>query len=1386
MMYADSRIEGVAFSLKTDADTLKEGAVLIKSNAQMKGQQPVDGGIFDKRMGVAVHGVGMICRICMNDKRLCTGHPGTYKLPIPVFNTAANSRILHWLNVVCHECGNYPVKFEAPMTLERLHSKLNKSSATKSGKAVEPVICIHCKTIMPNVINHSESQYKKVLFTKRTRTDSGLVPENINAEYAEKVFSRMRPDQHLALGELDHPLAFIINYLQIPSVVCRPPIMSSAKKSSNDLTSFISNLITHGMAVSSEVKKEKRLELERKFAMFVLDYTYKSGEADSSTSLFAALKSKKGIFRGLIMSKTTEAACRAVIVCDDMVPPNVVVIPRRFAQANTVPVRVRSFNIERLAKLVLNGSEYPGVSSVVRDGVEQRITEGFQLQLGDIVKRHVIAGDCGIIGRNPTLSDKCKGNVYVLIDYDLKSSTLRINVSAVGMFGGDFDGDQMSIKFLESPAARIECNMVMGIGRDLQYIKSGAPILGQVQDAILGVALLTYSNVRMTRRMAMHLMRNCQQPRELKLTNPWDGGEWKMVSGRDLISLFLPPINYKRKSKFVEATKYLAFKDLTEADGNIEIKAGRLISGVLDGSAIKESSDSIFAQIMRDYGPEAMLNCTHDIQQVAIAFLRMWGATVGLMDFVVPDKAQHALNEEEDKVIAKYLHHVELLRTGGLDPPVGMGVQRFYELCQMSNLMRGDQYDAIIFRSTEYFNMLQMVLHGSKGNMDHMRNFVAPMGIVPVAGDLLPMRLSHWRSNAYWQRCSMDPCSRGYVRNSLNTGLSPAEMMTFLAGSRFDASCRALATADTGSLNRIGNKSTESFVVDYCYSLKNGYTGKVIQLLYGDDGFHPNSLESCKIDMVFLPDADFNLKYREGQAALFELCVRTRDAVRRSLKRIHWSRPMSLINNYFRLPFNLGRIVAAETLSAGTKKRGGSAANGATLLEYVERFGEHYFGGRTPALYHKASTLMKASVLSELVPLVGRMSPETLTRILTAVSDKVRRGLVCAGLMAGVLAAQSLSEPLSQYMLDATHGSIGGGTKKDSIKTYENLGNAKPDSMFSNATMSIYPLAAQDEVAVRKLASRLEETRVVQFTTVVKTMVSGVDVLTLPEVAAYLKANPSMRPRRKASHLYFYLEFSPLIMFDKSVSMSTVCEALQNHFGDLVLLVPSAQTATTPALRVVPLFAEYNKQDLSDSYDVLRDDIMGLTAKGVAGLTHVRVKKLVRNEFTSEGLKPLQGWFIETSGVNVEGVVVYPEIDHSLTLCNIPDTNYRTHGLAACRASNITEIKQILALRQGDVHWHHFSIYADALTCTGYQTGITPKGTKAREPGNILLHAAFKSPATSFVAAANNHVFNQIRGLSAAMAAGTIPRIGTEVCDVVVNIPFVKSKGPKRVEDLFD
>lgn len=118
---------------------------------------------------------------------------------------------------------------------------------------------------------------------------------------------------------------------------------------------------------------------------------------------------------------------------------------------------------------------------------------------------------------------------------------------------------------------------------------------------------------------------------------------------------------------------------------------------------------------------------------------------------------------------------------------------------------------------------------------------VACVGQQIIAGHRVPDGFQD-RSLPHFPKKSREPPSKGFVRNSFYTGLSPTEFLFHAISGREGLVDTAVKTAETGYMQRRLMKALEDLVTHYDSSVRNA-AGGVVQFRYGDDGLDPACLE---------------------------------------------------------------------------------------------------------------------------------------------------------------------------------------------------------------------------------------------------------------------------------------------------------------------------------------------------------------------------------------------------------------------------------------------------------------------------------------------------------------------------------------------------------------
>lgn len=127
------------------------------------------------------------------------------------------------------------------------------------------------------------------------------------------------------------------------------------------------------------------------------------------------------------------------------------------------------------------------------------------------------------------------------------------------------------------------------------------------------------------------------------------------------------------------------------------------------------------------------------------------------------------------------------------------------------------------------------------GSVINVSQMVACVGQQIIAGHRVPDGFQD-RSLPHFPKKSREPPSKGFVRNSFFTGLSPTEFLFHAISGREGLVDTAVKTAETGYMQRRLMKALEDLVTHYDSSVRNA-TGGVVQFRYGDDGLDPACLE---------------------------------------------------------------------------------------------------------------------------------------------------------------------------------------------------------------------------------------------------------------------------------------------------------------------------------------------------------------------------------------------------------------------------------------------------------------------------------------------------------------------------------------------------------------
>jgi DNA-directed RNA polymerase II subunit RPB1 len=412
--------------------------------------------------------------------------------------------------------------------------------------------------------------------------------------------------------------------------------------------------------------------------------TLKSGKPIKS--IRERLVGKGGRVRGNLMGKRVDFSARSVITPDPNLMLDQLGVPRSVAMNLTVPEIVNRHNIQRLRQLCDTGAtSWPGAKMIfppIGNPIDLRYAKQSEkhLEYGYKVERHLSDGDVVIFNRQPSLHKmSMMGHRVKVLPY----STFRLNLSVTTPYNADFDGDEMNMHVPQTPEGRAEIAEIMMVPRQIVSPQKNSPVMGIVQDTLLG-------SLRFTQRdtfVSKDVMMNC-----LMWIDDWNGRlpmpailkPEPMWTGKQLFSLILPKVNVKKDSKSHRSGKYgekgpgpegqwidgPPHGAITLFDTKIVISKGELLTGIVDKPSLGVgTAGSLIHVIWLEYGPEAAKMFMSQIQRLVNYWLLQHAFTVGLGDCIATESLIDANNAliEKAKVDATRLIHKARRTPGSRD-----------------------------------------------------------------------------------------------------------------------------------------------------------------------------------------------------------------------------------------------------------------------------------------------------------------------------------------------------------------------------------------------------------------------------------------------------------------------------------------------------------------------------------------------------------------------------------------------------------------------------------------------------------------------------------------------------------------------------------------------
>lgn len=1441
-------VKYVRFSLYDEEEIRKLSAGAVLSNEQFKIAKPVPGGIYDTSMGTT--STSYNCTSCLYDSSKCLGHQGHLELNYPTMNSIMIVEIKKWLKIICHGC-SLPI-FSMNDLMKETPKNRFEQAVKMATSAKTNIKCYYCGFLQPAISKSSDTsifprmKYYDVDTYNKSNNKKFNKMEDIYPHKMYEIFSRISEQTLTFFGfnKSNAPINYIMNVIPIPPVTMRPNMRGfvGGQFKNNDISLILHGLVGKNMAIpslldmSNSTYRSNIIELNNAYTMYTKGSKAGKAEGGSSykdapaVSITSEIRTKKGLPRGCITGKTTMGVGRSVISCDPRAELDTVKVPYMFVSNLTIDAPVTVYNIEYLRKFYLSGPVYPGATILKKGGISYmlKVKNPPKLEIGDILCRHLIPGDVVLINRQPSLLYSSISGVKLEITGDKNINTIRFNPLICSLFGADFDGDQMQIYPLHSAFAINEGKTTSNISKWVQSIKSSSPECGQILDSVYGLYKLTKENVEIERFKAMQLFSNCNFIPAFP--------NKKTFTGKEIISMTLPDINYSGKTGFYKKD-YLPYYDYVPDDEKVIIKNGKMISGVFDKSTIGQGKiGSLYHQITLKYDSKETLKIIYNMQQVAIGYLSYCGFTFGISDIITNDQLNEDVLNINKQILLSANMLTDKINKGELIPPLGKTVQQFAEEQYISILRTLDVYLDPILKNIDLNNnsLFNMVNPGVKGGIANMYNIMAGIGQILINDKRIKENFAYKRASVFGMRFDTNPVYRGFIQNCYSNGLTIEEVVTNCMNARSDIVTKALSTSITGTENRTSIKNLESEIIDNTRIVRMG--NRIIQINYGEDSFDPRPLRAVNLPWVFMSDKEFDNKYhyklsnsklynklgkkvQDAYTDYFNKLSKFRDEHYKGYLKIQKLSRYEIMKDYINTPIEMNLIVddyksIQEKVQHGKSKSDmAKIANNAIecidILEqffnnigYIE-FNQTYKQQKRPIpnyirkSYSNNVGLIRTYINGFYLESID-FDVKLLNLILNEITIKLTNALIEPGTSLGILSAQSISEPLTQYMLDAQHRQ-GGGTSKAGVKRFEAVLQLKSVKKSPRNTMLLELNGdyATNEKLANVIAKKIESMKLSIFIEKTYIIFGEYGNVNHPELKqdkeifdSYERYHVSKSRPTDLLPWCIRFELKRLLIVDKGVTVDEIALSLKKLMPGL-FIVYSPVDSKNVIIRIYfesIIFKKKTKVTM-DKIIGISEKIKEFTIHGIDGIVEAKVIKLNRykiSENNDDKGKPImieKLYGIETNGTNLFGMLAIPEINHYTMNSNNVIETYEMFGIEAARTKILYQLREVIPSLVVGIR--HYTLYADTMTSIGIPTSIDKTGIRMREFENILLRISTSHPITDIKDAVNYNCISKIEGLSAPLMLGMSPIFGTTYNRIFVNEEFVKANS-SSIDDLFD
>jgi DNA-directed RNA polymerase II subunit RPB1 len=432
--------------------------------------------------------------------------------------------------------------------------------------------------------------------------------------------------------------------------------------------------------------------------------------------------------------------------------------------------------------------------------------------------------------------------------------------------------------------------------------------------------------------------------------------------------------------------------------------------------------------------------------------------------------------------------------------------------------------------------------------------------------------------------------------------------------------------------------------------------------------------------------------------------------------------------------------------------------------------------------------------------------PDWLNLIMMNVEYKIREALYTPGKNIGTIIGQTLTAPLTQYLIDAHHKGAAGGTSREGLKYFNSIVSLKELSKLGDNEKRMYiylkPKYEENQKFVTDFATYIISKPFVTFINKSQVLMEKYgEHITFPNDKKFHEELESNIGSKISSIPLYGLLFRYTLNYNlmklKNTNIIDIVHRIEKHFNGEVFCTFSTKPISGELVMCMYFHQNFNfgfnkKKIMTVNKDITFWSIINefrinfnntFITNDIPNIKDALVKQKEIVNIEKDGSTSFKKiYFIQTNGIEYENILRINVVDKARTSCSSVPKTYVIDGFTAARDKCISEMS--ITFDTLSLIYNNFTFPANVIFEVGEPENLGEKGQKKREFNDVLVRMAAKDPVSAAAGGAFSAIRINVNSPTSNMICGQVPKIGTHYNQICYNPEFVKSYKNISDEDI--